>query len=92
MQRLSRIVEDEKNQVDTRKRKFFAEILNSVRELQLQIQATLKRRKQRNDGVLVRSSLSAPNNGFISGECCVNFFENRRGTEGKGSEPREPRN
>lgn len=51
-ERLSRIVEDEKNQVDTRKRKFFAEILNSVRELQLQIQATLKRRKQRNDGVL----------------------------------------
>lgn len=60
MQRLSRLAEEEKNQIETRKRKFFAEILNAVREFQLQIQATLKRRKQRNDGVLVCSpSLSS---------------------------------
>ncbi|PON80136.1 putative ATP-dependent DNA helicase CHR [Parasponia andersonii] len=51
-ERLSRLEEAEKNQIDTRKRKFFAEILNAVREFQLQIQASLKRRKQRNDGVL----------------------------------------
>lgn len=51
-ERLSRLAEEEKNQIETRKRKFFAEILNAVREFQLQIQATLKRRKQRNDGVL----------------------------------------
>lgn len=53
MQRLSRIEEEEKNLVETKKRKFFAEILNAVRELHLQNQATLKRRKQRNDGVQV---------------------------------------
>lgn len=53
IQRLSRLEEEEKNQIETRKRKFFAEILNAVREFQLQIQASLKRRKQRNDGVLV---------------------------------------
>ncbi|KAM6545390.1 hypothetical protein CsatB_026126 [Cannabis sativa] len=51
-ERLSRLQEEEKNQVETRKRKFFAEVLNAVREFQLQIQASLKRRKQRNDGVL----------------------------------------
>ncbi|XP_059450152.1 probable ATP-dependent DNA helicase CHR12 isoform X2 [Corylus avellana] len=50
-ERLSRLEEEEKNQVETRKRKFFAEILNAVREFQLQIQASMKRRKQRNDGV-----------------------------------------
>ncbi|KAK7280168.1 hypothetical protein RJT34_25230 [Clitoria ternatea] len=50
-ERLSRLEEEEKNHIDTRKRKFFAEILNTVREFQLQIQASLKRRKQRNDGV-----------------------------------------
>ncbi|CAL0320701.1 unnamed protein product [Lupinus luteus] len=50
-QRLSRLEEEEKNQIETRKRRFFAEILNTVREFQLQIQASLKRRKQRNDGV-----------------------------------------
>lgn len=52
-QRLSRLEEEEKNIVETRKRKFFAEILNAVREFHLQNQATLKRRKQRNDGVQV---------------------------------------
>ncbi|KAJ6321773.1 hypothetical protein OIU77_011783 [Salix suchowensis] len=50
-ERLSRLEEEERNLVETRKRKFFAEILNAVREFQLQVQATLKRRKQRNDGV-----------------------------------------
>ncbi|KAJ6430019.1 hypothetical protein OIU84_021434 [Salix udensis] len=50
-ERLSRLEEEERNLVETRKRKFFAEILNAVREFQLQFQATLKRRKQRNDGV-----------------------------------------
>lgn len=52
-QRLSRLEEEEKNRVETRKRKFFAEILNAAREFQLQAQAALKRRKQRNDGVQV---------------------------------------
>ncbi|KAI4364388.1 hypothetical protein MLD38_020485 [Melastoma candidum] len=51
IERLSRIEEEEKNLVETRKRKFFAEILNAVREFHLQNQATFKRRKQRNDGV-----------------------------------------
>ncbi|XP_050891611.1 probable ATP-dependent DNA helicase CHR12 isoform X3 [Lathyrus oleraceus] len=51
MQKLSRLEEAEKNHIETTKRRFFAEILNTVRELQLQIQASLKRRKQRNDGV-----------------------------------------
>ncbi|KAH8500378.1 hypothetical protein H0E87_015586 [Populus deltoides] len=50
-ERLSRLEEEERNHVETRKRKFFAEILNAVREFQLQVQATLKRRKQRNDGI-----------------------------------------
>lgn len=39
--------------METRKRKFFAEILNAAREYQLQAQASMKRRKQRNDGVQV---------------------------------------
>lgn len=56
MQRLSKLEEEEKNHIETRKRKFFAEILNAVREFQLQIQASLKRRKQRNDGVQVHNS------------------------------------
>ena len=56
MQRLSRLEEKEKNHIETRTRKFFAEILNTVREFQLQIQASLKRRKQRNDGVQVQFS------------------------------------
>ncbi|RDX84282.1 putative ATP-dependent DNA helicase CHR12, partial [Mucuna pruriens] len=50
-ERLSRLEEKEKNHIETRTRKFFAEILNTVREFQLQIQASLKRRKQRNDGI-----------------------------------------
>ncbi|XP_059632539.1 probable ATP-dependent DNA helicase CHR12 [Cornus florida] len=50
-ERLSRLEEEEKNRIETRKRKFFAEILNAARELQLQVQAAQKRRKQRNDGV-----------------------------------------
>ncbi|KAI3715446.1 hypothetical protein L6452_22428 [Arctium lappa] len=50
-QRLSKLEEEEKNRVETKKRKFFAEILNAARELQLQVQAAQKRRKQRNDGV-----------------------------------------
>ncbi|KAI4369630.1 hypothetical protein MLD38_018052 [Melastoma candidum] len=51
VERLSRMEEGEKNLVETRKRKFFAEVLNAVREFHLTNQATLKRRKQRNDGV-----------------------------------------
>ncbi|MED6157149.1 putative ATP-dependent DNA helicase chr12 [Stylosanthes scabra] len=50
-ERLSRLEEEEKTHIETRKRKFFAEILNTVREFQLQIQAAVKRRKQRNDGI-----------------------------------------
>ena len=53
MQRLSRLEEEEKNYIETRKRKFFAEVLNAVREFQLQIQNTMKRRRQRNDGIMV---------------------------------------
>ncbi|XP_058192879.1 probable ATP-dependent DNA helicase CHR12 [Rhododendron vialii] len=51
VKRLSRLQEQEKNLVETRKRKFFAELLDATRELQLQIQAAQRRRKQRNDGV-----------------------------------------
>ncbi|CAL9775744.1 unnamed protein product [Musa acuminata subsp. burmannicoides] len=51
VERLSKLEEDEKNQADIGKRKFFAEVLNAAREFQLQTQAVLKRRKQRNDGV-----------------------------------------
>ncbi|XP_020584475.1 probable ATP-dependent DNA helicase CHR12 [Phalaenopsis equestris] len=50
-ERLSRLEEEEKNRMETKKRKFFAEILNAAREFQLQAQASLKRRKQKNDGV-----------------------------------------
>lgn len=50
-ERLSKLEEEEKNRVETKKRKFFAEILNAARDLQLQVQAAQKRRKQRNDGV-----------------------------------------
>ncbi|KAF8392449.1 hypothetical protein HHK36_022791 [Tetracentron sinense] len=49
-ERLSRLEEEEKNRMETKKRKFFAEILNATREFQLQGQAALKRRRQRNDG------------------------------------------
>lgn len=51
LQRLSRLEEEEKNRIETRKRKFFAEILNLAREFQLQGQAIVKRRKARNDSV-----------------------------------------
>ncbi|KAL8209476.1 hypothetical protein R6Q57_006208 [Mikania cordata] len=50
-ERLTKLEEEEKNRIETKKRKFFAEILNGIRELQLQVQASQKRRKQRNDGV-----------------------------------------
>ncbi|XP_042517238.1 probable ATP-dependent DNA helicase CHR12 isoform X2 [Macadamia integrifolia] len=50
-ERFSRLEEEEKNLMETRKRKFFADLLNTAREFQLQAQAALKRRKQRNDGV-----------------------------------------
>ncbi|XP_020113929.1 probable ATP-dependent DNA helicase CHR12 [Ananas comosus] len=50
-ERMSRLEEEEKNQIEMKKRKFFAEILNAAREFQLQTAAVLKRRKQRNDGV-----------------------------------------
>ncbi|KAF5175558.1 Snf2 chromatin remodeling protein [Thalictrum thalictroides] len=50
-ERLSKLEEEEKNHIETRKRKFFAEIINIAREFQLQGQASLKRRKQRNDGI-----------------------------------------
>ncbi|XP_058763743.1 probable ATP-dependent DNA helicase CHR12 [Vicia villosa] len=50
-ERLSRLEEQAKSQTETRTRRFFAEILNAVREFQLQIQSSLKRRKQRNDAV-----------------------------------------
>ncbi|KAG8370177.1 hypothetical protein BUALT_Bualt14G0090100 [Buddleja alternifolia] len=56
VERLSRFEEEERNRIETRKRKFFADLLNAVRELQLQVQASQKRRKQRNDGVQARLS------------------------------------
>ncbi|KNA18096.1 hypothetical protein SOVF_073890 isoform B [Spinacia oleracea] len=51
-ERLSRFEEEEKNYVETRKRKFFADLLNAAREFQLQVGSFSKRRKQRNDGVM----------------------------------------
>src|SRR4051812_45814484 len=53
LQRISKLEEEEKNQAETRKRRFFTEILNAAREYQVQSAATYKRRKQRNDGVQV---------------------------------------
>lgn len=50
-ERQTRLEEEERNRVETKKRKFFNELLNAAREFQLQGQAALKRRKQRNDGV-----------------------------------------
>lgn len=50
-ERLSRLEEEEKNRIETRKRMFFTDLLNAARDLQLQVQAAQKRRKQRNDGV-----------------------------------------
>ncbi|KAL3648914.1 putative ATP-dependent DNA helicase chr12 [Castilleja foliolosa] len=54
-ERLSRFEEEEKNRIETKQRKFSADLLNSARELQLQVQAAHKRRKQRNDGVQART-------------------------------------
>ncbi|XWS39339.1 hypothetical protein CRYUN_Cryun18bG0043500 [Craigia yunnanensis] len=51
LKRLSRLREEERNHLENRKKKFFSEIVNAFRDFQLQIQATLKRQKQRNDGV-----------------------------------------
>ncbi|KAK3137522.1 hypothetical protein QOZ80_5BG0453420 [Eleusine coracana subsp. coracana] len=51
-ERISRLEEEEKNQIDMRKRKFFAEIMNACREHQVQLGTTHKQRKQRNDGIL----------------------------------------
>ena len=53
LQRILKLEEEEKNQAETKKRKFFTEILNAAREYQLQSSATYKRRKQRNDGIVV---------------------------------------
>ncbi|GKV38526.1 hypothetical protein SLEP1_g46434 [Rubroshorea leprosula] len=50
-ERLSRLREEEKSQIENRKKKFFLEIVNAFRDFQLQIQASQKRRKQRNDGI-----------------------------------------
>ncbi|MCO5585700.1 hypothetical protein L7F22_039636 [Adiantum nelumboides] len=52
-ERQRRLEEEEQARVTMRKRKFFNELLNFVREMQLQAQAVYKRRKQRNDSVLV---------------------------------------
>ncbi|RAL44280.1 hypothetical protein DM860_015640 [Cuscuta australis] len=50
-ERLSRIEEEARNRVETKKRKFFSDILNATRELQQHVLAVQKRRKQRNDGI-----------------------------------------
>ncbi|CAI0391511.1 unnamed protein product [Linum tenue] len=50
-ERLAMLEEQERNQIDTRRKKFFAEVFNAGRELQMQSQASIKRRKQRNDGI-----------------------------------------
>lgn len=50
-ERQRRLEEEERTRETTRKRKFFNELLNMSREYQLQTQAAIKRRKQRNDGV-----------------------------------------
>ncbi|CAM6084117.1 unnamed protein product [Calypogeia fissa] len=50
-ERQRRMEEEEKARITTRKRKFFNELLNLVREFQLYGQAGARRRKQRNDGV-----------------------------------------
>ncbi|KAH7434232.1 hypothetical protein KP509_06G006600 [Ceratopteris richardii] len=50
-ERQRRLEEEEQARVTMRKRKFFNELLNFVREMQLQGQAVFKRRKQRNDNV-----------------------------------------
>lgn len=50
-ERQRRLEEEEHARVAVRKRKFFNELLNLVREMQLQAQAVSKRRKQRNDNI-----------------------------------------
>lgn len=50
-ERQRRLEEEERTRESTRKRKFFNELLNISRECQLQTQAAIKRRKQRNDGM-----------------------------------------
>ncbi|KAJ8766328.1 hypothetical protein K2173_022387 [Erythroxylum novogranatense] len=50
-ERLARLKEEERNLIETKKKRFFQEIGYAVRDFQLQIQASLKRRKQRNDWV-----------------------------------------
>ncbi|XP_042050465.1 probable ATP-dependent DNA helicase CHR12 isoform X2 [Salvia splendens] len=50
-ERFSKFEEEEKNRIESRQRKFFADLLDAARELQLQVQAAQKRRKQRNDGI-----------------------------------------
>lgn len=50
-ERQRRLEEEERTRENTRKRKFFNELLNMSRECQLQTQAAIKRRKQRNDGM-----------------------------------------
>ncbi|GAB2220165.1 hypothetical protein Droror1_Dr00007808 [Drosera rotundifolia] len=50
-ERLSRLQDEEKNYMETRKRKFFADLLNAAREINVQVGATLRHRKARNDGV-----------------------------------------
>ncbi|CAI0466239.1 unnamed protein product [Linum tenue] len=50
-ERLAMLEEQERNQMDTRRKKFFAEVFNAGRELQFHTQAFIKRRKQRNDGI-----------------------------------------
>ncbi|KAH7522353.1 hypothetical protein FEM48_Zijuj07G0129300 [Ziziphus jujuba var. spinosa] len=51
-ERLLRLEEEERNHIETRKRKFFTEFLNTYREFLVHIQTSQRRRKQRNDGVL----------------------------------------
>ncbi|KAJ7270788.1 hypothetical protein O6H91_Y396400 [Diphasiastrum complanatum] len=51
LERQRRLEEEERTRIATRKRKFFSELLNFVREFQLQGQADSKLQKQRNDGV-----------------------------------------
>lgn len=51
-ERQRRLEEEEQARITMRKRKFFNELLNFVREMQLQGQAVYKRRKQRNDNIL----------------------------------------
>ncbi|CAI9118550.1 OLC1v1020137C1 [Oldenlandia corymbosa var. corymbosa] len=51
VERWSRFEEEKKVLEESALRKFFADLMNTFRELQLQVQAAQRRRKQRNDGV-----------------------------------------